>query len=447
MDDTATQEPIEKGDKSSGFRLRNYTPRGLYARLGTLVALPVFAIFSIFAIYYYQEHIRDVNEKLSQSIAREVGLIIDMCDDANQVLAKEMEIEAQLGLRFDCNYERALDWPEAAREQFGYVEVLRQQLSFATPRDVEVRTVERGRVLDFRSQIEGGTVRVLIDRKRALAANTHFTIVWVLAGALFMLALSFAFLRNQVRSILRLTEAAKAFGRGRDMPGFRPSGATEIRDAARAVTDMRGRLTAFAEQRTAMLAGVSHDLRTPLTRLKLQLAMMEQSEEITGARADLDDMSKMLDEYLAFASGEEGERAEELRLDHIARTVAERIDGADVPEAEEITVTARPMALTRTLSNLMSNAVGYGNRCEVRLVKGPRMAEILIDDDGPGIPEDKREDAFRPFHRLDDGRSQNVSGTGLGLTLARDFARSHGGDIRLETSPLGGLRVRLRLPY
>ena len=246
---------------------------------------------------------------------------------------------------------------------------------------------------------------------------------------------------------LRLTEAANAFGRGRDMPGFRPRGATAIWDAARAVTDMRARLMAFTDQRTAMLAGVSHDLRTPLTRLKLQLAMMEQTEEITGARTDLDDMSKMLDEYLAFASGEEGESAEDLRLDHITRTVAERIDGAEVVEASQISVTVRPMALTRTLTNLMTNGVGYGTRCEVRLIKGPHMAEILLEDDGPGIPEDQREDAFRPFHRLDDARSQNVAGTGLGLTLARDFARAHGGDIRLEDSPMGGLRVRLRLPY
>jgi two-component system osmolarity sensor histidine kinase EnvZ len=175
--------------------------------------------------------------------------------------------------------------------------------------------------------------------------------------------------------------------------------------------------------------------------------MMEQSEEIEGARADLDDMAKMLDEYLAFASGVEGEQAEELRLDHMARTVVERIDGADVIEAPAITVAVRPMALSRTLSNLISNAVGYGDRCEVRLVKGPRMAEILIDDNGPGIPEDKREDAFKPFHRLDDARTQNIAGSGLGLTLARDFAKSHGGDIRLEDSPMGGLRVRLKLPY
>ena len=431
----------------SSFRLRDYTPRGLYARLAALVAVPVIAIFAIFALYYYQEHISDVNEKLSQSIAREVGLIVDICADPAQDLAMETEIEAQLGLRLDCAHPKGMTWPENARTSFSYGDVLRGQLASVTSRPVEVRTVESGSVLDFRSTIETGTVRVLIDRKRALAANTHFTIVWVLLGAIVMLALAFAFLRNQVRSILRLTEAAKAYGRGRDMPGFRPSGATEIRDAARAVTDMRAKLTAFTEQRTAMLAGVSHDLRTPLTRLKLQLAMMEQSEEIDGARDDLDDMSKMLDEYLAFASGEEGEKPEELRLDHITRTVAERIDGAHVIEASEISVTVRPMALTRTLTNLISNGVGYGSRCEVRLIKGPRMAEILFDDDGPGIPEDKREDAFRPFHRLDDGRSQNVAGTGLGLTLARDFARAHGGDIRLEDSPLAGLRVRLRLPY
>ena len=429
------------------MRLRDYTPRGLYARLAALVAVPVIVIFAIFAIYYYQEHNSDVNDKLSQSIAREVGLILDICEDPNHDFVMESELEVQLGLQLDCDYENGLAWPDYAREHFGYGKVLRRQLAAVTDQPVEVRTVESGRVLDFRGTIDTGTVRVLIDRKRALAANTHFTIVWVLMGALFMLALAFSFLRNQVRSILRLTEAAKAFGRGRDMPGFRPSGATEIRDAARAVTDMRARLMAFTDQRTAMLAGVSHDLRTPLTRLKLQLAMMEQSEEITGARTDLDDMSKMLDEYLAFASGEEGERAEELRLDHITRTVAERIDGASVKEATEISLTARPMALTRTLTNLMSNAVGYGNRCDVALIKGPRMAEILIDDDGPGIPEDQYEDAFRPFHRLDDGRSQNVSGTGLGLTLARDFARAHGGDIRLEKRPLGGLRGRLRLPY
>ncbi|MEM1036838.1 MAG: ATP-binding protein [Pseudomonadota bacterium] len=431
----------------SSFRLRNYTPRGLNARLALLVALPVVLVFAIFAVYYYQEHIKDVNEKLSQSIAREVGLIFQVCDREEGGLALEMAMEDQLGHSVECDYAGEMTWPPEANPNFGYYDVLRLQLETFVMRPVEVRLIDAGDVLDFRTQIGDATARVLVDRKRALATNTHFTIVWVLAGTLLMLALAFAFLRNQVRSILQLTEAAKAFGTGRDLPGYRPSGATEIRDAARAVTNMRARLTAFADQRTAMLAAVSHDLRTPLTRLKLQFAMMENTEEIEGARADLDDMAKMLDEYLAFASGEEVEKPEELRLDHMARTVVDRIDGADVIESAEVSVTVRPMALSRSLSNLVSNALGYADRCAVRLIKGPRMAEILIDDNGPGIPEEKREDAFKPFHRLDEARTQNIAGSGLGLTLARDFARAHGGDIRLEDSPMGGLRVRLRLPY
>ncbi len=431
----------------SRFRLRDYTPRGLYARLAALVAIPVIAIFAIFALYYYQEHIRDVNEKLSQSIAREVALIVSMCSDPAYGGLREEELEEQLGLQLDCAHDAAMQWQTDARRQFGYADVLRDQLGAVTHRPIFVRTIESGTVLDFRSQNEAGTVRVLIDRKRALAANTHFTIVWVLLGALIMLVLAFGFLRNQVRSILQLTEAARAFGRGRTMPGFRPSGATEIRAAARAVMDMRGRLTTFAEQRTNMLAGVSHDLRTPLTRLKLQLAMFEQTEEVIGARADLDDMSKMLDEYLAFASGEEGEKAEPVRLDHIARAACERFDRAYIKAAPDITVMARPMALSRTLVNLLSNGANYGTRCELSLVKGPKMAEIIIDDDGPGISPEQRELAFRPFQRLDQARNQNIAGAGLGLTLARDFAGVHGGDIRLEDGPLGGLRVRLRLPY
>ncbi len=432
----------------SGFRLRDITPRGLYARLAALVAGPVIAIFAFTTVYYYQEHVKDVNNKLSQSIAREIGMVVDFCEQTARDSAIDAYLTQQLGLTFDCVYPGKMAWPEQARAKFAYRHVLRKQLDNFTGAAVEVRDMVRGDMLDFRIRSQNDEViRILIDRKRVLAANTHFTIVWVLLGTLIMLATAFGFLRNQVRSILRLTEAAKAFGRGREVDNFRPSGATEIRDAARAILDMRARLTAFADQRTAMLAGVSHDLRTPLTRLKLQLAMLEQTDEIAGARADLDDMANMLDEYLAFASGADSEQPDRVRLDHIASTTIDRIDGARLVDPVAVTVMARPAALARTLANLINNGVTYGDSCEVRLIKGPRMAEILIDDNGPGLPEDKYEDAFRPFHRLDDARTQNISGTGLGLTLARDFAHAHGGDIRLQDSDMGGLRVRLRLPY
>ncbi|MEL6828765.1 MAG: ATP-binding protein [Pseudomonadota bacterium] len=431
----------------SRFRLRDYAPRGLYARLANLVAVPVLAIFAITTLYYYQEHIARVNDKLSQSIAREVALIADLCEDPVFDAGRQRQLERQLGLLIECEYAGGKTWSDDARTRFGYASILRDQMASVTDRQIEVRTIDRASVLDFRAPVDNGTVRVMIDRKRALAANTHFTIVWVLLGALFMLTLAFAFLRNQVRSILQLTEAAKAFGRGRDLPDYRPSGATEIRDAARAMMEMRARLTAFADQRTSMLAGVSHDLRTPLTRLKLQLAMLPPSNDVELARADLDQMSQMLNEYLAFASGEEGEAPEKTRLDKVATQLINRFEGAVLNPPPVVTVPVRPMSLNRALSNLIGNALQYGGHCEVTLVEGPRWAEFLIDDDGPGIPEDQRDDAFRPFHRLDDARSQNTPGTGLGLTLVRDFAHAHGGDIRLEDSPLGGLRVRLRLPY
>ncbi len=429
------------------FRMRNITPRGLYARLAMLVAVPVLAIFSITTFYYYHEHISAVNEKLSQSIAREVGLVIAFCQDNGDPM-RERELEQQLGLDITCAYDGAMAYPETAHARFGYDGVLRRQIENFVASQVEARVIDGNSTLDFRAPTARGTVRVLVERKRALAANTHFTIVWVLIGALFMLALAFGFLRNQVRSILALTKAATAYGRGRELPGFRPSGATEIRDAARAMIDMRARLTAFAEQRTALLAGVSHDLRTPLTRLKLQLAMLGDSPDIIAARADIEEMEAMLQEYLAFARGEEIETAGPVDLTTLVREVADSFGAAiSILAAPAVTVQARPLALKRALSNLIANAAAYGKTIEIRIRDGRRAVDIAIDDNGPGIASELREEAFRPFSRLDGARSRSTPGTGLGLGLARDTARAHGGDVYLETSPLGGLRARLRLPH
>jgi two-component system osmolarity sensor histidine kinase EnvZ len=303
-------------------------------------------------------------------------------------------------------------------------------------------------MLHFRFPSGSDTAEILIERKRALTVNSHFFIVWVIASSLLMLGLAVAFLNQQVRSILRLSEAARAFGRGREVPDFRPSGATEVRDAARALLDMKSRLTAFADQRTAMLAGVSHDLRTPLTRLKLSLAMMDQTEELGAAQSDLDEMAMMLDEYLTFARGEEGDDPVPLDLARLVCAAAAGFgEHVAVSGPNVIDVTGRPLALKRAVNNLISNAVKYATEVRVTLVDGPHAAEVHVDDNGPGIPPARREEAFRPFSRLDEARTQNASGTGLGLTLARDTARAHGGDLRLSDSALGGLRASLRLPH
>ena len=431
------------------FRLRDYTPRGLYARMVALLLIPVLVILALTTIYYYNKHIRDVNAKLSQSIAREVGLIAQYCAGPARDADVERAVEDRLGLVFSCEDIAGMAFPSDADADFPYDDVLGAELADRVAYPSAARLIDGGSVLDIRTELPNGVARTLIMRKRALATNTHFFIVWVILFSLLMLGVAFAFLRNQVQSILKLSRAAKAFGRGREVPDFKPSGATEVREAAHAVLDMKRRLTAFADQRTAMLAGVSHDLRTPLTRLKLQLSMMDESDaDIAAAKADLDDMTAMLEEYLAFAQGEEGEAAAPVQLDVLAREIAKTAGQTlKLGKLDAVTVTGRPLALKRALTNLVSNALAHGELVQLSLVDGPRLAELIIDDDGPGIPVDQRDEAFRPFTRLDTARTQNTPGVGLGLALAMDTARAHGGDVRLETSPLGGLRARLRLPH
>ena len=262
------------------------------------------------------------------------------------------------------------------------------------------------------------------------------------------------FLRNQVRPIERLARAADAFGKGRAVPDFKPYGATEVRRAAQAFLTMRERIERHVQQRTEMLAGVSHDLKTPLTRIRLQLAMMRPGPEIEALRADIAEMERMLDEYLDFARGEGGEKAQLADLGDLIRDAAEaaaraRAGGterlvADLPSG--ILLAVKTNALRRCTTNLVDNALKHGRHVRVSLVCEERFAQIHVDDDGPGIAEAKREEAFRPFHRLDEGRNLQIGGVGLGLAIARDIARAHGGELLLSESPEGGLRATVRLP-
>jgi len=430
------------------FRLRDITPRGLYARSLLMVVLPVALILMLTTFYYYDSHIAEVNRKLGQGIARDVSLVQDYCERREQSAISRNLIATRLDLTFSCDAPHAVPEEESFLENFSYRSILREELSTRLGMPVVVGLSPNDSLIHIRFEAAGRTAEVLIERKRAVTITSHFFIVWVIIFSLLMVALAVAFLNQQVRSILRLSEAARAFGRGRDVPDFRPSGATEVRDAARAVIDMKNRLTAFAEQRTAMLAGVSHDLRTPLTRLKLSLAMMDETEEIAAMKADLDDMAMMLEEYLAFAKGEDGDEATPFDLAILVREIAASFGrNLSVAGPANVPIKGRRLALKRTITNLISNALKYGETVQVTLVDGPRAVEVHVDDDGPGIPKDRHEEAFRPFSRLDEARTQNASGTGLGLTLARDTARAHGGDLRLSESPLGGLRASLRLPH
>jgi two-component system osmolarity sensor histidine kinase EnvZ len=313
-----------------------------------------------------------------------------------------------------------------------------------------IDTVGRSNLVELRIQLDDAVMRVFARRSAAYASNSEIFLLWMVGTSLVLITVAILFLRNQIRPILRLADAVESFGKGRDVPNFRPRGAQEVRRAASAFIEMKSRVERTIEQRTTMLAGVSHDLRTVLTRFKLELALIGDSPEVDAMKKDIDEMSRMLDGYLAFARGDAGEQSEatdmalfleELRADaerHGHKAVAS-FHGYPV-------VTVRPNAFKRCLANLVSNAARFAKTIEITGHRDHRDLTITVDDDGSGIPPHLREDVFKPFLRLDDARNQDEGGSGLGLAIARDIARSHGGDIMLGDSPLGGLRATVRVP-
>jgi two-component system osmolarity sensor histidine kinase EnvZ len=291
---------------------------------------------------------------------------------------------------------------------------------------------------------------VVVDRERLFSSTTYIFVMWMVGTSLVLFAVAMIFMRNQIRPIRRLSAAVDSFGKGRDAPDFKPEGATEIRQAAVAFTRMRERIQSAITQRTEMLAGVSHDLRTPLTRMKLQLALLGDRSDTQELTSDVVEMEKMVEEYLAFARGESAEQVVE---SDIGALLAEVVNGARFEDAEieldmkgALTVPVRPNAFKRCIANLVGNAAAYANRVGIEASRTGDSVSILVDDDGPGIPEDQREAVFKPFFRLDSSRNRATGGTGLGLTIARDVMRGHGGDLVIEESPLGGVRARLTLP-
>jgi two-component system osmolarity sensor histidine kinase EnvZ len=298
--------------------------------------------------------------------------------------------------------------------------------------------------------LDDNVLRVFARRSQTYASNSLIFISWMVGTSVVLLAIAIIFLRNQIRPILQLASAVDAFGKGRSVPDFRPRGAREVRRATVAFHEMRTRVERQIEQRTAMLAGVSHDLRTILTRFRLQLALLGDSPDIEALKKDVDDMNRMLEGYLAFARGDAGEEAADTDIDVLLREIGRelKVSGHElrISFSGEPVVKVRPQAFKRCLVNLVKNACRHGATVTVEGVHEGGQLTITVDDDGPGVPVEEREAIFRPFYRLDAARNLDESGTGLGLSIARDVARSHGGDITLDTSPLGGLRVTVTIP-
>ncbi len=439
--------------------LKRFMPTTLFGRAMVIIIAPLVLVQLVAAYVFYDRVWETVTRRLSAGLAGDIGVVV-------QFLSRYPEPEARAWI-FDGS-------PALTQVRFSLIEgailprsgpdegsgILERRLVNALnervrrpflldvwthPRDVRVSV-----------QLPEGVLEVAATRERVFTDTVYIFLLWMVGSSLLFFAIASVFMRNQVRPIRRLAKAADEFGKGRDVPGFHPYGAAEVRQAASAFVVMRERIQRHLAQRTEMLAGVSHDLRTPLTRMKLELALLDDSPSVAGLKSDLAEMERMVDSYLAFARGEGGEPVEPTDLSRLLNEIvaAVRRDGnaVDLETEGDLALPLRPQAIKRALNNLVVNAAVHADRVHVRATRVEYAAEIVIDDDGPGIPPESREDVFKPFFRLDPSRNTATGGVGLGLTIARDVVRAHGGDITLEDSVLGslgglgGLRARIRLP-
>ena len=429
------------------MRLRDYTPRGYNARNILILIVPMIVFVVSMTLFFFYTHVEQVNAKLSRAVAEELAFVINHHEEHPQEFDDMAKSIAESGLMSLTFTPGVTDLVTPAGDVC--CEELRKELLIRFGEQPWVFRYLPDDLLTIRIIGPRGLYEARMDRKRVIIITAHIFIVWTVAFSVLLLLTSYLFLRNQVRSILQLSWAADAFGRGEDVPDFKPSGALEVRKAARSLLRMRNRIRRYADQRTAMLAGVSHDLRTPLSRLKLELALAPKDFDTSAAKKDILEMERMLDGYLAFARGEEGEQPEQADLASVTReavAAAAARSQLELVAPIPVPMRLRPLALKRAISNLANNAADYGKRVRVTVSATANEAAIVIEDDGPGIPQENYEDAFRPFSRLDASRNQNVSGVGLGLTICRDTARAHGGDVTLGKSELGGLRATIRLP-
>ncbi|WBU61383.1 ATP-binding protein [Paracoccus albus] len=440
--------------------LKRLMPRGLYGRAVLILLLPVFTVVLVVTVMFFQRHFDDVTRQMTRGVAEEVAFVarnLDQGPDAAAAMESAEWIARNLGLDLEVPggpvNETRLFYDFSGRI---VADELRDQLP-------GLRVVELGDIKQVRLGMAGqqGNYVLGFERSRVSASNPHQLLVLLGFTAALMTVIAGIFLRNQLRPIRRLAKAAEDYGRGRVTP-YRPGGAMEIRSAGTAFLDMRNRLERLAEQRGMMLSGISHDLRTPLTRLQLSLSMLSpdvepDEEEIAAMRRDLDEMSGMINAFLAFArdAAQDMGAAEEVAILPFMQRIIEDAarTGQEIEfRADDITAadsaTFRPDLLRRSIENLIGNAGRYARHIRIIAAAGPRAIRISVEDDGPGIPEDKLEEAMRPFSRLDPARSRNRGeGTGLGLAIAADTARMLGGQLRLgRSADLGGLRAEIAFP-
>jgi two-component system, OmpR family, osmolarity sensor histidine kinase EnvZ len=439
--------------------LERHLPSGLYKRAMIILIAPIVLLQTIMAGVILDRHWDNVTKALGRSLSMEIGMLVDIYQksDKSEAALKDIVFTARERLRLEMDVLKGAALPQQTDPPFYalFDRKMQKYLTRDTGRAFWVNSNAPDDRVEVQVEVEQGTIfRIFTDSERAQASGTPFLLLLMLASAALLLAIAMIFLRKQINPILELAQAAKDFGVGRETKPFHPRGASEIREAGSAFLDMRRRIGRHVEQRTAMLAGVSHDLRTILTRFKLELAVLGDNPKIHPLKEDVDEMQHMLEDYMAFVKGDGGEQVTDVNVTEAVRQTVENVE-RDRPDSDaqiqlkslpQESVPLKANAFRRLLTNLISNAVRYGHRVEISGEIRDHRLWLYVDDNGPGIPAEKREDAFRPFVRLDNARNLDETGTGLGLAIALDIAHAHGGEIILGDAPLGGLRAAVRLP-
>jgi two-component system, OmpR family, osmolarity sensor histidine kinase EnvZ len=433
----------------------SWAPKGLYARALLIIIAPIVILQSILTFVFLDRHYQAVTGRLTDRTAQEIAMLADTYSRSKHAGPEELDHLSEMahGLNLIVRFLPGEELPITRSKPFfdPVDQHLSKEIASRVHKPFWIDTVGSSGIIEIRIKLEGAVMRVLAQRAQLVPSNTHIFLVWMVASATVLLTVAILFLRNQIRPILALADAADRFGRGKPATaGFKIRGAREVRLATQAFLDMRERIERHVEQRTIMLAGVSHDLRTVLTRFRLELAMM-QAPNIEDLKRDVDEMQLMLEDYMAFAKGDSGEKTR--RAD--VRRLLEEVQSGAMAEGKEIRLeirqdpllaTIRRNAFKRAVVNLVSNAVRHADTVSVRALRSRGWLTITVEDNGPGIPPEKREEVFRPFHSLNAARNQDTKSSGLGLAIARDIVRGHGGEITLGESVLGGLKAVIRIP-
>jgi two-component system osmolarity sensor histidine kinase EnvZ len=448
---------VKRGIGSATSLLAELMPKGLYARALIIIIAPIVLLQCVVAYTFMERHWQAVTRRLVEATVKDIAAINDLYEQYRHDDEYGQLIElARDRLKLSFQVLPAGDLPrEQPRPFFSLLDrALSREINAQIKYPFWIDTVGNSDLVEIRIKRERNVLRFVTRRSQTYASNSHIFLVWMVGTSFVLLSVAILFLRNQIRPILRLADAADAFGKGRPTPAnFTPRGAREVRQAATAFIEMRDRIKQHVDQRTTMLAGISHDLRTILTRYKLQLELLGNIPEARAMNNDVNEMWHMLEDYLAFTRGDGGEEAQPTVLRELLEEVYDdsQIYGVTIDlklrkRRKDLILPLKRQAFKRAITNLVSNAARYGTHIVIRAATERGFLRVEVDDNGPGIPPEERENVFRPFYRIDHARNQKTGGSGLGLAIARDIANSHGGDIILGESSIGGLRAVIRVP-